>query len=370
MNIVTVAACSRQQVLSNVCISVNDATINPNVRHRAVGGLTGSRTAGALARVCMEQTLHHFKDRWQSFGFRRRVIAGVWVDNVHVASDTPQKALNILNDAEDHLQRYWELTFKPSSKSIMLAQGSDQTCNDPHYALVTRFATLGHILTPTGSCRPCFDATIKAACKQFVLRISPMCFGKLPLQRRLEALKRYVVPVIRYRCSRWSFAKHMFRLLDITQRKMLRITCRVTRLMDESPDVFARRASRLVAATQCEQGFWSDLWAKQVVWWAAHIIRNTKANCLAFNLLDVQSSFALAEVRASNGNRPGTRSSAGWLPVRWTDGVKTALLRLQSKGLFHTVRDKIQDACKHRFPDACFHDMEEEFLTATFLSHF
>ena len=337
------------------------------IAHRAVGGLTGSHVAGALARVCVEETFHHFKDSWMTYGFQKRAIAGAWVDNIYVISDSPHKAIHILNQAESHLISNWSLHFKPSSKSIMPVRGCEQACTDPGYRVVTRFDALGHVLLSTGSCHVCFDETLKSAWKQFWIHVSPKCRGKLPIKLRLDFMNRFVRPIIRYRCPRWPFSKHKSRLLDIVQRKMLRIVSGIQRKPDETPETFSRRSARLVAVAQHEQGRWSDMWASSVVTWAAHVLRNTNNGSWSFQLLNLQSSTALREIRAFNSNRPGTRAAPGYLPVRWTDGLANAFKHICP--LKPGVRSSVETACERHF-SVSFSDTHEEHMIASFLSFF
>ena len=364
-NPATVAVCVRQQALANVCICVRDANCTLRIQHRAVGGLTGSRVAGALGRICVEETFYNFKEKWLRCGFQNRAVAGSWVDNVYVLSDSPQKAVQILKEAESHLRSKWSLSFKPSSKSLMPVHSCTQNCADPEYRTVCRFDALGHVLTSTGSCQMCFNETINAAWRQFWHNVSPKCRKKFPVQYRLDSLTRFVKPIIVYRCARWPFSKHKARQLDIIQRKMLRIICDIKRLDDEAPETFSRRSARLVAETQRNQTCWSKMWAQNVVMWAAHIIRNTNGTSWPAQLLSVQSSTALREARAFNANRPGTRNTSGFLPTRWTDGVATAIQVLTP--FTPKVRLSIEEAC-HRHFSVNMHGVPEEHLIANFLS--
>ena len=366
----TVAVCVRHQALSSVFVRVQDAHKQPRIVRRGAGGLTGSRTAGALARICVEETFSNFASSWKALGFQRRIIAGSWVDNICVASDSPQKALQVLGDAEAHLNRVWSLSFKPSSKSIMFAQGCDQICETPGFSVVTRFKCLGHILTPTGSARECFEATMAAAWRNFWKNVAPLCRGKLPVQARISFLNRFVKPIITFRCPRWPFSKYRARLLDIIQRKMLRIVCGVQSKEDEPPDVFARRAARVISNVQLETGPWSHLWAKLVVSWGAHIARNTCKNSWCGLLLDVQSSSDLRQRRAEFSNRTATRASAGWMSRRWTDGVQLALEVLVSSNFNPSLRRILEDTVNAREQFRVSEDACNDSLIAAFLQYF
>ena len=144
-----------------------------------------------------------------------------------------------------------------------------------------------------------------------------------------------------YKCPRWPYSKYRARLLDIIQRKMLRIIYGVRSKLDETPNAFARRAAREVSKVQLEVGVWSHLWAKLVVTWGAHMARNTCKNSWSGLLLDVQSSSDLRRRRAAFSNRTATRAAAGWLCPRWTDSVQLALEVLVANGLNYHVKRKL-----------------------------
>ena len=139
------------------------------------------------------------------------------------------------------------------------AHGCEQTNTDPTYKVVTNFEALGHTLMSTGSCEVCFQATIRAAWKQFWQHVSLKCSGRSPVVFRMDFMTRYIRPIIVYRCARWPYSKHRARLLDIVQRKMLRIVAGIRRLQDETSESFARRSARKVADLQSNQGCWSVL---------------------------------------------------------------------------------------------------------------
>ena len=84
------------------------------------GGLPGSRLAGALARVPIEDVVHHFQDTWKSLGLHDHIFCATWIDNLFVVSDFPHRAVLMLEQAEAFLAAKWQLTMKPDSKSLYL----------------------------------------------------------------------------------------------------------------------------------------------------------------------------------------------------------------------------------------------------------
>ena len=112
---------------------------------------------------------------------------------------------------------------------------------------------------------------------------------------------------------------------------MFRIIAGIQARFDEPPNTFARRAARAVAHLQPSAGLLSVHWATHIVQWAAHVVRNTKCASWLARLLDINRSAQLDARFRENNNRPGSRRSAGWLSLRWTDSVKTAFEHLESQ---------------------------------------
>ena len=186
----------------------------------------------------------------------------------------------------------WALKIKPPSRIVMSVQGAAPS-EIPRFTSVKVFDVLGHRLMSNTGISKCFQATLAAMCRQVRVRIGHKRFSKLPIRFKLAALQRIFRPILTY----WPFSIHRARLLDIAQRKMLRVVANIQSRPDESPNTFARRAARAVAELQRSAGCWYVHWATQTVSWAAHIVRNTKCACWPARLLDVASSSQLEAMR-------------------------------------------------------------------------
>ena len=99
---------------------------------RASGGLTGSRTAGMLARIPVEATFEARQAEWRPHGFPvaedGRPIDAVYtcaayVDNIFAVSTSAKDAIRILDDCEEQLSMEWGLTIKEDSREVMAAIG-------------------------------------------------------------------------------------------------------------------------------------------------------------------------------------------------------------------------------------------------------
>ena len=68
-DIPTLHAVFRHQAVTTVLISLRHSLLKSHIQGRSVGGLTGSRTAGALARVPVESMLLELKDKLEGRAF-------------------------------------------------------------------------------------------------------------------------------------------------------------------------------------------------------------------------------------------------------------------------------------------------------------
>ena len=132
-------------VLGTLQIAIND---------RSIGGLTGSRTAGMFGRVPVESIMVERCNVWQQWGYRAgENILSVcsYVDNLFSASSSLHGAVSILEDFEQQLEAKWSLKIKPSSRSCMLAAGSQVQSTSLKWPLCNSFLVLGHVLQENGS---------------------------------------------------------------------------------------------------------------------------------------------------------------------------------------------------------------------------
>ena len=95
-----VTAFVHHQMFSNVLIACDGAKVQPKISFRGVRGLTGSRTAGALARLPVLDLVQKHHAKWCKLGFQGSISIATWIDNLYTAGDTPHKAVSILIEAE------------------------------------------------------------------------------------------------------------------------------------------------------------------------------------------------------------------------------------------------------------------------------
>ena len=119
------AAVMRHQLVGTVFICLPAAIVTAAVHSRCVGGLTGSRVAGAGGRIPVEQTIADRCRHWAKWSFAGRITMSVYIDNLYSASNSAHGAVSIIQDAEEYLQDNWDLKIKPDSKIVMPVFGHD-----------------------------------------------------------------------------------------------------------------------------------------------------------------------------------------------------------------------------------------------------
>ena len=88
-----------------------------------MGGLTGSRTAGALARIPTECMLRELKAGFVDKCFLGKASLGIFIDNLFSLGNSVIRAIAILKDCEDYLSSQWNLKMKDSSLEVMPVSG-------------------------------------------------------------------------------------------------------------------------------------------------------------------------------------------------------------------------------------------------------
>ena len=311
-----------------ICLS--SATKTCVVPNRCVGGLTGSRVAGACGRIPVEQTIADRHSIWNKWAFAGRITMSVYIDNLYSAASSAHGATTIIQDAEDYLRDNWNLKIKPSSKVVMPVIGHDPGTLSPSWNISPVFIALGHHLTATGSIQLCVDTTIKQLWACFWKNIGGRDLAKIPIKYKLVLMQRSLEPLLRYKMARWPFQETVAKRLDKLQRRMIGIALHVAKREDETPEQYVRRRGRTAAAHQTSFTSWSVLWARLIVSWHDHILRPRNQGSWATRLTDVKSPEELAWRRACFASRPATRTQSGWCCRRWWEGVQYAKLHLNS----------------------------------------
>jgi len=310
------------------------------IEGRSSGALTGTRTAGLLGRVPVEDVVRQRHHVWEQWAFKTdcdKFALSTYVDNLFSTGQCAEDAVAILRDCEHHLFQCWSLRIGQDSKSFMCARGCpapQQQTKDWAHSHGDTFAALGHILSDDGRIEPCVSKTLSNMWKCFYGN-----FGKsmtqAPLNTKLALLKRCVLPIASYRMSRWPYQVHTAKRIDRTQTKMLRVLMRTKMQTGEDPAAYVQRSNRIASTLAREHGKWSHIWGKRVIDWNSHLKREHNQHSWAAKILkyhgaewlqDQRRIHAVGENCSLIAGRTCTRAHRGIVHRRWHDGVDVANL--------------------------------------------
>ena len=105
---------------------------------------------------------------------------------------------------------------------------------------------------------------------------------------------------------------------------MFGVIARTQKHLDESLRAFVGRKNRLLNETIPQHQRWSFVWAKRVVSWHEHVLRNTNGACWSSQIAAHRNAGELANLRRLNNDRPAVRCAAGFTAKRWYEAVADA----------------------------------------------
>ena len=320
------------------CVLLQFNSVSVPIQSRSIGALTGTRTAGLLGRIPVEDVIQKRHHIWEQFCFKTdssSLALATYIDNIFGTGSCAEDAVEILKDCELHLQNLWGLSIGIDSKSFMCAQGcsepDDQTKAWAHEYGNT-FKALGHILADNGSIQPCLTATLASMWRAFYGNHGKW-LRDATLHTKVRLINRAVLPIASYRMSRWPYQMQAARRIDRTQTKMIGILMGLRFQPGDDPTSFAQRRNRAAGRVARNQGKWSAVWRNRVINWSSHLQRDINANSWAAKTLNYHGKDWLQQQRiihATNqyssifAGRTGTRAAPGIVHKRWHDGVDSA----------------------------------------------
>ena len=315
-------AALRWQMLPSIVVDAHMGSFE--VARRTVGSLTGSRTAGALGRVPVEQVMRSLADRLNSWGFDvgrvHNFVGASFVDNLYFASHSTGGALSAAELFATSLRRDWKLTIKPGSRVVMPVAGSPdwENIDDiadawPDWKFSYEFPCLGHVLAADSSAHACFAAA-KASVLAAVARNFSRCSKRaLGVQRKRILLDRVARSVIDFRCSRWPVSPSLSRALDSLQRRCIATIINLPREPGDDMNTWQRRRSRHAGLLARSWGTWSDRHLARCRSWHEHLHRDRNASALPAIILLHKGQEWRCRRRLAMGS---SRSDAGRLASR------------------------------------------------------
>ena len=319
------AALLRFQMLPVIELSV--ASLQLDIHSRFRGSLTGSRSAGAAARIPVECAVIECARRSGHKGF---LIGGVnltfatYVDNIFSAGDTAANAVKLLDGVAEYLKSQWSLDIKGSSREVMVVAGGDTTFQSRFsWKKVTELFCLGHLISNNGSIKADWEATTQKVIGAFWANAAHKSLRQTPLKERLRLVSRCCVPLIDFRNTRWPPTRSQCKREDALQRQLIAILQRTQpRAGEEAGEFFARR-KRLATEVAKRSGTWSSRHIKRCLEWREHLMRTRNQASWPAILLRHEDAEWLAIMRSIQRQGTGTRVRAGAPHARWEEAVLT-----------------------------------------------
>ena len=336
-----VAVCLRIQLLPVISLSFADVTVR--LEKRTKGGLTGTRTAGALGRIPILDLIATREHTWRAKGFKlgsdpntSSITMATYIDNLYAVSDGVEGAISIMSDAEQYLLSNWHLTLKPSSKLVTSAAvGSAYIAGDKvgEYLYEQDFPVLGHVMNNAGSIARSFETTTRKMWKAFWGNAGSKAAKTLGRQRLATLIVRSVQPLFEFQCARWPAQITYLNKLDTLQRKMIASAFGLCKSPAETMEQHNRRSCRISAPYIKTP--WSHIWCRRMMTWRDHMARHP--TLWPARISAVQDSEWLQVRRILCGSQSRfvgptrTRATRGKVERRWQEGLEFGQAFLQQR---------------------------------------
>ena len=301
------AAVLRWQLLPSVIIDASIATVV--IRHRTKGGLTGSRSAGAMGRIPVESSMCKISPAVRNWSYHLGTARGwsgaSFVDNLFTFSHSVGGSLMVAAELERVLANDWRLQIKDGSKEVLVCAGApewealpDLVQAWPEWQFKQHMQCLGVVVSNDGSVAEDLKAWKASVLSATLRNSSGLARRVLDDRQRRRHINAFAVPLLDFRMSRWPVSEATGRFLDAAQRRVILSVSDVPRLLDEDADTWQRRRSRMAGTLARQWELWSARHSWRALRWFNHLKR------------DHVPSLSAAALR--------------WHDRRWREGVREA----------------------------------------------
>ena len=158
--------------------------------NRCTGCLTGSRSAGQLARVPVGDAFLCLQDKLVDT-FIPSVGLCSWIDNIYSLAKSPTAAINMIQDVEDILRDRWNLFIKTGSKEVLACHRCPENFAAPdRWSRVDQMQVLGDIITGNMDTYPLLHAAENRAWASFWANSGSLRAKHLPVAVKMQLLQR------------------------------------------------------------------------------------------------------------------------------------------------------------------------------------
>jgi hypothetical protein len=310
-------------------VQVHCGAVSFQLRHRTVGALTGSRSAGQLARVPVADVFRRLRGRVTG-----TIIPSVglmsWIDNIIALADSPTSAVYLIEQVEDLLKSRWNLHIKESSKELLVAKGCPvQFALQDGWSQTDELASLGDIISNDMSPHPLLKQAEVKSWAAFWRNSGSSLARHLTVTQRVKQNQKMVWPCSAHCISRVPPSKSNLTRIQQHQNKMTKIMLQEWPRSDETPETFVKRVNASISYLNRSVS-WSKLVVKNATSWRDHLLRpnnfsSPSSKLLRHNDADfVQTCRMLLYPNNTQRHGCGLRCIPGNLHSRWEEAVRRA----------------------------------------------
>ena len=320
----------RHQLLPTIHLRVG--TGHAVISHRARGTLTGSRLAGQLGRIPVQDSLRKTlptlsKLAW-TFG-DIVLVAATFVDNLFFTAPSLYRATKMADIVAEYLQEHWHQCMKPDSRQVLrLHASSADEAHSAGWEVLEQMTTLGIIIDSNGNISADFQQTKRKMWAAFWANAGQASVRNAPVKAKVALLNRATLPIANAHFVYWPFTQERAKTLDRAQRKMLATLQRIKPKFDDTRDSFFDRKRRQAALLQDKMGKWSKRWAKRITRWDEHLER-AQTNSFPSQLRSVRPAGELQQRRWQFFDRPRCRATSGPANARFSESLCAAYEHLK-----------------------------------------
>ena len=271
-----IGAALRCQMMPEVVLQCQGA--ETSILGRATGGLTGSRVAGALARIPIEQTLCDVNAIAGNQGFAAgtlRLTFASYVDNLFVLGKDGAAAVLLADKFEEVLSAKWQQTIKPSSREIMVPRGAlVGAVNLRRWKQVTTMKVLGMHVQDNAETNETWEATEQLALTIFFRRAHAGLTRFVSVARRIRVANTAIKPLLLFRCAASPLSETRLYNIEKLQRRLYLSVAGLKQNINEDKLEWQKRRSATISNLMESSGLWHSAVAEAHCKFAAHIVRS------------------------------------------------------------------------------------------------
>ena len=271
-----IGAAMRCQMMPEVVLQCQGA--ETSITGRATGGLTGSRVAGALARIPIEQTLSDVAAIAGSLGFDAgpvRLTFASYVDNIFILGKDGASAVLLADKFEEVLASSWQQSIKSSSREIMVPRGAlVGAVNLRRWKQVTTMKILGMHVQDNAETNETWEATERLALTTFFRRAHAGLTRFVSTERRVKVANVAIKPLLLFRCAAMPLSETRLYNIEKLQRRLYLSVAGLKQGTSEEKLVWQKRRSSTISNLMTNSGLWHREAAEAHCKFADHIVRS------------------------------------------------------------------------------------------------